>query len=124
SKESDHELSLQQGLPDCIECGACSYVCPSHIPLVQYYRAEKGAMRERGEKRKRATHWERRYEEPRQRESARAAEDRARRDRLVQAPVPASAAQVGFWTPPSGAKAEPAAAGVLDPQQAKAEIDA
>jgi electron transport complex protein RnfC len=22
---------------DCIECGCCSYVCPSHIPLVQYY---------------------------------------------------------------------------------------
>jgi electron transport complex protein RnfC len=26
---------------DCIECGCCSYVCPSHIPLVQYYRFAK-----------------------------------------------------------------------------------
>ncbi|MGH8463331.1 MAG: electron transport complex subunit RsxC, partial [Pseudomonas sp.] len=130
SKESDHELALQQGLPDCIECGACSYVCPSHIPLVQYYRAEKGALRERGEKRKRATHWERRYEEHRQRESAREAEHQARRDRLVKAPVPASAAQVGYWLPPSEAVAEAiiskptAPAGVLDPQLAKAEIEA
>ena len=31
-------------LADCIECGACSWVCPSHIPLVQYYRAAKGMM--------------------------------------------------------------------------------
>jgi electron transport complex protein RnfC len=28
-------------LMDCFECGACSYVCPSHIPLVQYFRAAK-----------------------------------------------------------------------------------
>lgn len=129
SKDADHELALQQGLPDCIECGACSYVCPSHIPLVQYYRAEKGALRERGEKRKRATHWERRYEEHKQREAAREAEQKARRERLVKAPVPASAAQVGYWTPPSEAVTGPAVheaqpTGVLDPEQAKAEIQA
>jgi len=28
-------------LMDCFECGACSYVCPSHIPLVQYFRLAK-----------------------------------------------------------------------------------
>ncbi len=26
---------------DCIECGCCAYVCPSHIPLVQYYQTAK-----------------------------------------------------------------------------------
>jgi electron transport complex protein RnfC len=26
---------------DCIECGCCAQVCPSHIPLVQYYRYAK-----------------------------------------------------------------------------------
>ena len=26
---------------DCIECGCCAQVCPSHIPLVQYYRFAK-----------------------------------------------------------------------------------
>jgi electron transport complex protein RnfC len=26
---------------DCIECGCCAVVCPSHIPLVQYYRFAK-----------------------------------------------------------------------------------
>lgn len=129
SKTSDHELALKQGLPDCIECGACSYVCPSHIPLVQYYRAEKGEMRERGEKRKRATHWERRYEEHRQRVAARAAEQQARRERLVKAPVPPSAAEVGYWTPPTDTPPAdtPVATGntqVIDPQRAKAEIEA
>jgi Na+-translocating ferredoxin:NAD+ oxidoreductase subunit C len=29
---------------DCIECGACSYVCPSNIPLVQYYRFAKSQI--------------------------------------------------------------------------------
>ena len=32
-------------LADCIECGCCSYVCPSDIPLVQYYRQEKARLK-------------------------------------------------------------------------------
>ena len=32
-------------LMDCFECGACSYVCPSHIPLVQYFRLSKKMIR-------------------------------------------------------------------------------
>jgi electron transport complex protein RnfC len=32
-------------LMDCFECGACSYVCPSHIPLVQYFRLAKKMVR-------------------------------------------------------------------------------
>ena len=31
---------------DCFECGSCSYVCPSHIPLVQHFRIAKGILRE------------------------------------------------------------------------------
>lgn len=31
---------------DCISCGSCSYVCPSHIPLVQYFNHAKGAARQ------------------------------------------------------------------------------
>ncbi len=29
---------------DCIECGCCSIVCPSHIPLVQYFRYGKSEI--------------------------------------------------------------------------------
>jgi electron transport complex protein RnfC len=32
-------------LMDCFECGACSFVCPSHIPLVQQFRFAKAAVR-------------------------------------------------------------------------------
>jgi electron transport complex protein RnfC len=34
-------------LKDCIECGCCSFVCPSSIPLVQYFRIAKSILRER-----------------------------------------------------------------------------
>ncbi|GFO71451.1 electron transport complex protein RnfC [Bathymodiolus japonicus methanotrophic gill symbiont] len=34
-------------LNDCFECGCCSYVCPSNIPLVQYFRIAKALNRER-----------------------------------------------------------------------------
>lgn len=31
---------------DCMECGSCSFVCPSNIPLVQRIRVAKGVLRE------------------------------------------------------------------------------
>jgi electron transport complex protein RnfC len=34
-------------LNDCFECGCCSYVCPSNIPLVQLFRMAKVRNRER-----------------------------------------------------------------------------
>ncbi len=41
--------AVDWGLKDCIACGSCSYVCPSHIPLVHYFNHAKGdlAARER-----------------------------------------------------------------------------
>ncbi len=45
---SHDELLLERfGLADCIECGCCDYVCPSAIPLVERFRQERVAMRER-----------------------------------------------------------------------------
>ncbi len=32
-------------LKDCFECGCCSYVCPSHIPLVQKFRVAKTMLK-------------------------------------------------------------------------------
>ena len=34
-------------LGDCFECGCCTYVCPSNIPLVQQFRVAKQILRER-----------------------------------------------------------------------------
>jgi electron transport complex protein RnfC len=31
----------------CIECGCCDFVCPSHIPLVDWFRFGKGELRKR-----------------------------------------------------------------------------
>ncbi len=39
------EMAADYNLMDCFECGACSYVCPSHIPLVQYFRLAKKMVR-------------------------------------------------------------------------------
>jgi electron transport complex protein RnfC len=39
------EMAEQFHLMDCFECGCCTYVCPSHIPLVQHFRVAKAAVR-------------------------------------------------------------------------------
>ncbi len=42
-----YEDLLGLHLMDCMECGSCSFVCPSNIPLVQRFRVAKGIVRER-----------------------------------------------------------------------------
>ncbi|MFN3398169.1 MAG: 4Fe-4S dicluster domain-containing protein, partial [Sulfurimicrobium sp.] len=45
AKAGDFERAEKQdSLFDCIECGCCNYVCPSHIPLVQFYRFAKSEI--------------------------------------------------------------------------------
>ena len=46
-KERYEEMEADFHLMDCFECGCCSYVCPSNIPLVQYFRIAKQMNRER-----------------------------------------------------------------------------
>jgi electron transport complex protein RnfC len=38
------ESALNYGLKDCISCGSCSYVCPSQIPLVHYFKYANGEL--------------------------------------------------------------------------------
>jgi electron transport complex protein RnfC len=46
AKSEEYERMADEfHLMDCFECGACSYVCPSHIPLVQYFRLSKKMVR-------------------------------------------------------------------------------
>ncbi len=48
AKYEDYDTMAERyHLMDCFECGACSYVCPSHIPLVQYFRLSKSIVRKR-----------------------------------------------------------------------------
>ena len=37
---------------DCIECGSCTYICPAQIPLLQFFRQAKSAIRANIAKRK------------------------------------------------------------------------
>lgn len=38
-------MAEEYHLLDCFECGCCTYVCPSHIPLVQQFRIAKASIR-------------------------------------------------------------------------------
>lgn len=42
------EMKEEMHLFDCFECGCCSFVCPSRIPLVQQFRLAKQMLREAG----------------------------------------------------------------------------
>ncbi|MFP1527597.1 4Fe-4S dicluster domain-containing protein [Escherichia coli] len=44
SKGQQHDKATTHNIADCIECGACAWVCPSNIPLVQYFRQEKAEV--------------------------------------------------------------------------------
>jgi Na+-translocating ferredoxin:NAD+ oxidoreductase subunit C len=46
-KERYEEMAKDYNLNDCFECGCCSYVCPSNIPLVHFFRVAKAINRER-----------------------------------------------------------------------------
>lgn len=41
------------GLDDCLTCGACGFICPSRIPLVQYFQHAKGELAARARESKR-----------------------------------------------------------------------
>jgi electron transport complex protein RnfC len=46
ARNEEHErMAEEHHLMDCFECGSCSFVCPSHIPLVQQFRMAKAALR-------------------------------------------------------------------------------
>lgn len=41
------EMEERYHLTSCFECAACSFVCPSRIPLVQWIRVGKTMLRKR-----------------------------------------------------------------------------
>ena len=70
---------------DCIECGACAYVCPSHIPLVQYYRYAKGEIRTQAAEQIKADRARERFEARQARLEREQAEKEARRRARLEA---------------------------------------
>jgi len=49
-KAGDLDEAEKIGALDCIECGTCSFVCPSHIQLVQRFRVGKQLVRAKKQK--------------------------------------------------------------------------
>ncbi len=46
SRAGRHDQALDYHVNDCMECGACSYACPSAIPLVHLIRVSKQSLRD------------------------------------------------------------------------------
>jgi electron transport complex protein RnfC len=52
AKKGLWEEMKENNVLDCFECGSCSFVCPSAIPLVQSFRVAKGFIKEKVEREK------------------------------------------------------------------------
>lgn len=50
TKVKDIDALNKSGITVCMECGSCSYACPSGRPLVQYMRLAKQVLREESAK--------------------------------------------------------------------------
>jgi electron transport complex protein RnfC len=60
---ADNEVKLREfGLMDCIECGCCDLVCPSHIPLTADFCVAKGRIQELEDEKARAARARQRFE--------------------------------------------------------------
>ena len=84
---------------DCIECGCCAHVCPSHIPLVQYYRYAKTESWAREQDKRKAEHARARHEAKEARlarqERERQAKLRQKKEALAKKPAGAKPAGAG-----------------------------
>jgi electron transport complex protein RnfC len=93
--------AIDLGLKDCIACGCCAWVCPSKIPLVQYFVHAKGELsaqertKLRGEATKKLAQQRQERLEREAREKAEAAAKRkAEREAAAAAKAAAEAAAV------------------------------
>lgn len=80
-KAGEWQQVEEYSLFDCIECGCCAAVCPSHIPLVDYYRYGKGELRAQASERHLSKLAKQRYDA---RESRLEAEKKARAERRAK----------------------------------------
>ena len=47
SREGKYDLCEQYDVMSCVECGACTYVCPGSVPITQLNRAAKAKINEK-----------------------------------------------------------------------------
>ncbi|WGE82579.1 electron transport complex subunit RsxC [Actinobacillus equuli] len=127
ARSDDHDKSKEYHLEACIECGVCAYVCPSYIPLIQYFRQEKAKIAEIEEKAKKAEDAKIRFEA---REARLQKEKEARTARIAQAAdkrreeIASSAGEDPVAAALARIKAKKAEAQLAEPVHAKADIKA
>jgi electron transport complex protein RnfC len=45
AKKGNHSRAKEEHIVDCIECGSCSFVCPSNRPILDYIRLGKTQLK-------------------------------------------------------------------------------
>lgn len=78
SRAKNFGKAQEYNIFDCIECGCCSYVCPSRIPLVQYFRFAKSEIWSREREKSMADAAKARFEFRNERDEREKAEKAAR----------------------------------------------
>ena len=74
NKLNDHQLE------QCMHCNACTYVCPSNIPLVDYFKEAKKAIKLKAHQNEKASFAKNRYEQRKKRLEQQAFEKKRKRE--------------------------------------------
>lgn len=112
---NDPARLAQHHLFDCIECGICNSVCPSHIHLVEAFKVSKSMIKQQKDDEKRAQKAKMRHER-RTTRLAKEAEERARKIQEKRSQIATAAPTAMIHTPQTSAT--PPAALSLEEKQA------
>lgn len=126
SHSKNFDKARAYNLSDCIECGCCDYVCPSHIPLVSYFRYAKSEIAAQDREKMAAERARQRFEFKQMREEREKAEKAARmaEKAAAAAAAKAAAAASGVEDPVAAAKQAAIQAAVERARARKAEAAA
>lgn len=124
SRYQQHEQAKAFDLLLCSECGACETVCPSKLPLLDFFRNEKSAIQVQEQADAESAHWRQRFERHQARSQHEAVAQQTRKLKKLETKTRDLAE--GKSISRSNAAADDAASSVAakTPEQIKAEIAA